>query len=202
MAENTNDDKGLFWNSEGSDRLYDANSLGKWLSKFFTNGVFAGDLEVTPVGGMVISMAPGYVNINNPDSTAPGGKVRLFDEAVNFTIEQANTVYPRIDTLVLERNDNDREITAKVVMGTAAATPEPTLPVRTSSVYQLVLAEIYVDTGTTVIDAEDITMKRTDDSVCGLVTGTVTNNQITYGNTDLTPGVSELADGAVYFMYE
>ena len=201
MSE-THDEKGLFWNSDGDDRLYDANSLGKWLSRFFTTGVFPGDFEITPVSGMTLSMAPGYVNINNPDSANPGGKVRLFEDDTELTIETAHTVYPRIDTVVIERNDNNRDITVKVIMGTASATPTPTAPVRTSSVYQLVLAEIYVAAGTVSIGADDITMKRTDDSVCGIVTGTVTNNQIYYGNTDLTPGVSELADGAFYFMYE
>ena len=198
---NTNDDKGLFWNSEAGDRKYDANSLGKWQSKFFTNGVFPGDFEVTPVAGMTVSMAPGYVNINNPDSVNIGGKVRIFDEAISFTLDTANTVYPRIDTIVMERNDTDREITVKSVTGIASANPTPAPPVRTTSIYQLVIAEIYVDTGAISIDADDITMKRSDPDVCGIVTGTVSNNQISYGNTDLQPGVSELPDGVVYFMW-
>lgn len=198
----TNDDKGLFWNSEGSDRLYDANSLGKWLAKFFTTGVMPGDFEVTPVNGLTVSMAEGYVNINNPNSANPGGKVRLFDEPTEFTLTMASSLYPRIDTIVIERNETDREITAKVVMGTAAETPAPVAPVRTSSVYQLVIAEIYVDVGATSLSSEDITMKRADASVCGIITGTVANNQILAGTTDLEPGVSELADGTFYFVYE
>ena len=198
----TQDSLGLFWNSEDGDRKYDANSLGKWISKFFTNGVFTGDFEVTPVTGMTIAVAGGYANINNPNSANGGGKVVLLNETQNFTLTTANTVYPRIDTVVIERNDNDREITVKIVTGTASANPAPTAPVRTNSIYQLVVAEIYVDVGTTSISASDITMKRDDNNVCGIITGTVTNNQIVYSDVDLTPNVSELADGTIYFVYE
>lgn len=198
----TNDDKGLFWNSEGSDRLYDANSLGRWLAKFFTTGVMPGDFEVTVVNGLTVSMAPGYVNISNPNSTIPGGKVRLFDEAEQFTLTMASSIYNRIDTIVIERNDTDREITAKVVMGTPAETPSPVPPVRTNSVYQLVIAEIYIPVGATSLTDDNITMKRADASVCGIITGTVSNNQILAGTEDLEPGVSELADGTFYFVYD
>lgn len=201
MSE-THDEKGLFWNSENSDRLYDANSLGKWLSKFFTTGVMPGDFEVTVTNGLTVSMAAGYVNINNPNSANPGGKVRVFDSATSFTLSMASSLNPRIDTIVLERNDTDREITAKVVTGTPAETPSPVAPVRNSSVYQLVIAEILVPTGATSITDENITMKRADSSKCGIITGTVSNNMILIGTQDLEEGVSELADGVVYFVYD
>ena len=199
---NMNDDKGLFWNSENNDRIYDANSLGKWLSKFFTTGVMPGDFEVTVTNGLTVSMAAGYVNINNPDSANPGGKVRVFEEATPFTLTMASSLYNRIDTIVLERNDTNRDITAKVVTGTPAETPSPVAPVRNNSVYQLVIAEIYVPVGATSITNDNITMKRADSSLCGIITGTVSNNMILIGTEDLEEGVSELADGVVYFVYD
>lgn len=202
MATATNDDKGFFWNSAGGDRKYNADSLGKWLSAFFTTGVFAGDCEVTATGSnMQVQMAPGYVNINNPDAANPGGKVRLFEAITTLTVETADAYSPRIDTVVIERNDNTREITAKIVTGVASATPTATAPVRNGSIYQLVLAEIYVAAGVTQILNSNITMKRSDPALCGIITGTVTNNQIMAGTTDLTPGESELADGVFYFVY-
>lgn len=199
---NTNDDKGLFWNSENSDRLYDANSLGKWLSKFFTTGVMPGDFEVTVTNGLTVSMAGGYVNIDNPDSANPGGKVRLFEDATSFTLTMASSLYNRIDTIVLERNETDREITAKAITGTPAETPSPVEPVRTNSIYQLVVAEIYIPVGATSLTNDNITMKRADSNLCGIITGTVANNKILIGTEDLEEGVSELADGTVYFVYD
>lgn len=188
------DDKGLFWNSQGSDRLYDADSFEKWIKKFFTTGVFSGDLEVTAGTGMSVSMAPGYVNIN--------GKIKLFEDDTDFTLSMADGTNPRIDTVVIERNDDNREITAKIVTGTPSAIPSPTAPVRTDTIYQLVVAEIYVAAGATSITSANITRKVDDNSVCGVITGTVANNQLSYGDTDLTAGESELADGTFYFVYE
>lgn len=157
---------GLFWNSVGEDRLYDADSFSEWLQKFFTNGVFANELEVKATTGLKIAVSKGYANI--------GGKVRFFDETNYFTLTPANTSYPRIDTVVIERNNTNREITMKLVVGDLSGNnPAPTLPVRNSSIHQLVLAEIYLPAGATKITQANIKDKRADSSVCGFVKGTV-----------------------------
>lgn len=195
MARNLDDSKGLFWDSQGGDRKYNASSFERWLSKFFTTGVFAGDCEVTAgESGLSVVMASGYANTN--------GKVRFFDDSTILTLATADGYNPRIDTVVIERNDNNREITVKIVTGTPSATPVPVAPIRTGSIFQLVIAEIYVDVGATSISEENITRTVTDETRCGVVTGTVANNQIMYGTEDLTPGVSELANGTFYFVYE
>lgn len=195
-----NEDKGLFWNSLGGDRLYDAESMGKWLSKFFTSGVFAGDCAVTPGTGLSVNVAPGYVNIANPDAANPGGKVVIFDTSTNLTLELADGSKNRIDTVVVERNDNDREITLKIVKGTAATTPSATAPVRTAAIYQIVLAEIYIGAGATSISSSNITDKRNDPFVCGVITGTL--NNFSYGTEALLSGVDALATGTFYFQYQ
>jgi hypothetical protein len=51
--------------------------------------------------------------------------------------------------------------------------PTPTAPARSGAIYELVLAEIYVGAGATEILQKDITDKRADKTVCGIVTGTV-----------------------------
>lgn len=154
-------DHAFFYNSVDGDRVYDADSFEYWLKKFFTTGVFTGDCAVSPTSGMGIQMAAGYANVD--------GKVKFFENASSFTLSTANPSHDRIDTVVIERNDSDRDITAKVVTGTASASPTATAPVRTGGVYQLVVAQIYVAAGATSIAAADITDKRTDTSVCGYV---------------------------------
>ena len=157
---------GLFWDSISGDRVYNAASFEEWLKKFFTTGVFNGDLEVTANGSMVVNVGTGYSNVD--------GKVRFFDQIQQFTISPANGTYPRIDTVVVERNDTDREITMKVVTGQySGETPQPTAPVRTGGVFQIVLAEVYVGAGVTALTQADITDKRPDNTVCGWVVGTV-----------------------------
>lgn len=203
MASNTNDNYGLFWNSQGGDRKYDADSFGRWASKFMTTGVFTGDCEVTPkTNAMAVYVAPGFINIINENALDKNAKILILDEQKELVLDMADAVNPRIDTVVLERNDNERLMSVKIVKGTAAPTPSPIAPVRTDSVYQLVLAQIYVGAGVSSITSDKITMKRSDPSLCGVITGTVSNNQITYGTEDMTEGVSELADGVFYFVYE
>ena len=155
-----------FYNSENGDRVYDADSFSNWLKKFFTTGVFEGDCQVTALGDMVVNLAPGYANIM--------GKVKELENQT-FTLEPADGSYPRIDTIVIERNDTDRDITAKVVTGQLSGnTPAPTPRVWENGVYQLVVAEIYVAAGATEVTQANITDKRSDPDVCGIVAGTVT----------------------------
>lgn len=157
---------GLFWNAVSGDRLYDADSFAEWLRKFFTTGVFADELFVSAQGGMVVEVATGYANIS--------GKVRFFDTATNFTMSAANSTYPRIDTVVIESNITDRTITLKTVTGLYSGyTPAATAPVRTSSIYQIVLAQILVGAGVTEITQANITDTRQNTDICGYVTGTV-----------------------------
>jgi len=157
---------GLFWNSVSSDRLYDADSFSEWLKKFFTTGVFNGDLQVLAASGMDVTVQTGYANVE--------GKVRFFDTATALTLAPASGTYPRIDTIVVERNDTDREITIKYIQGTySGSTPVPTAPVRSGGVYQIVLAQIYVATGATEILQSNITDTRADNNLCGWVVGTV-----------------------------
>lgn len=154
-----------FYNSNNGDRLYDADSFSDWLKKFFTTGVFTGDLQVLESSGMQVAVQTGYANIK--------GKVKFFDEATYLDVNNANATYDRIDTVVVERNDTDRDFSLKVVAGSATDTPTATAPVREGNIYQLVLAEIYVKAGVTAITQADITDKRLDSSVCGIVASTV-----------------------------
>ena len=154
-------DHALFYNSDNGDRIYDADSFSEWLRKFFTNGVFQGDLQVSAKNGMQISVAPGYVNI--------GGKVRIFTTISTFTVENANPSYDRIDVVVVERNDTDRDITLKIVTGNASLNPVAPVMVRANGIYQLCLAQITVRKGITEITQAAITDTRMNSSICGIV---------------------------------
>lgn len=160
------DQYGLFWDSFNGDRVYNASSFEEWLRKFFYTGVFNGDLEVTATDSMVVEVGTGYCNVE--------GKVRNFDQSQQFTISPANGTYPRIDTVVIERNDTNREITMKVVTGQYSGdNPQPTAPVRTGGIYQIVLANIHVDAGITELTQANIEDTRPNQELCGWVVGTV-----------------------------
>lgn len=156
----------LFYNSivtdNVGDRPYDADSFSLWLSKFFTTGVFAGEFAVTEVSGMTVTVSGGYVNIN--------GKVMIFDDTT-LALSQANPSLARTDSIVIERNDTDRQFYLKVVKGVDGGSPTP--PVRTGGIYQLVIARVLVRAGATSITRANIQDTRADKDLCGIVAGTV-----------------------------
>ena len=162
----------LFYNSINDDRPYDADSFADWLKKFFTTGVFKDELQVSAVSGMGISVSAGYVNIN--------GKVMEF-ATTPLTIGTADGTYYRIDSVIIERNDTDRQFYIKVVQGNTGTedSVQGVTPVRSGAIYQLVIARIMVRPGATAITQADITDTRADSDLCGIVASTVTEMDFT-----------------------
>lgn len=160
-------DYGYFFNSDSSDRTYDADSFEEWLKPFFTNGVFNGDLQVTAQAtpNMSVKVAAGRAFID--------GKLGRWTAANTLAIATAPGSYSRIDTIVLRNDRTNRRISLEVVTGTASANPQPTAPTRTNDVYELVIAQITVETGVTEITSSKIFDTRTDETLCGWVTATV-----------------------------
>lgn len=158
-------DHALFYKSVNGDRVYDDTSFEHWLKKFFTSGVFLNDLQVTANNDMTVTVNGGYVNID--------GKVKIFENPTPLIIETAGATYPRIDSIVLERNDTERDITLKVVKGGYSSLPLAHTPVREEGVYQLVIAQIWVDAGVIKITQADISDTRSNKEICGFVAAAV-----------------------------
>ena len=155
----------FFYNSQGGDRIYDADSFEYWLKKFFTTGVFTGDCQVVANDDTTVTVKPGYTNVE--------GKVKVFLDDQILQLETAGSTYGRIDTVVIERNDTERDVFVKVITGGYSSDPIPTAPVRENGVYQLVIAQISVAAGATRITQEEITDTRMNSDLCGIVTGAV-----------------------------
>lgn len=160
------------------DREANSDQLADWLAHYFRNGIFkdaSGTLgfKTIPSSGMTISVKPGAAQING----------RFCTETANtpFTISGVNAVSGRIDLVVLRLNleTSARNISLMVIEGTAAASPAaPYSSIsRTSSIYDLVLAEIHVPAGTEEITTgmisdmrtRTITVDDTDLECCGVV---------------------------------
>lgn len=155
----------FFYASENHDRIYNAASFEYWLKKFFTTGVFTGDLQVTANDDMTVTLSGGYANVD--------GKVKFFEKSQKLQLETAHAADDRIDSIVIERNDTDRDVNVRVITGEYSDSPMPVTPVRENGVYQLVVAQISVVHGAVKITQADITDTRTDTELCGIVTGTV-----------------------------
>ena len=160
---------GYFFNSTNNDRTYNAESFEAWIKPLLSNGVFSTGMKVSAQStpNMSVSVAAGYANIN--------GKVACWASDNTLSIATAPGTYPRIDTVVLRRDNTNRKISLEVVTGTPASTPSATAPTRTADVYELVIAQIYVGVGVTSIANANITDTRTNTTLCGLVTCPVEN---------------------------
>lgn len=158
---------GYFYNSQNSDRKYNADSFETWLRPFFISGVFQGSLQVKAQESpdMTVQVTPGYANLQ--------GKPAHWPDTNNLTLATASGVYSRIDTIVLRRDNTNRAISIEVVTGAASANPQPTAPTRTADVFELVLAQILVGVGVTAITAANISDTRMNSDICGYVAATV-----------------------------
>lgn len=184
----TGESFGLFWNDENGDRTYDASSFEYWLKKFFTSGVFNGDLEVQATSGMTLQVGSGYTNVD--------GKVKFWNGEFAITLDAANSTYPRIDTIVITRDNVNREIRCEKVTGAYSVdVPQPTAPVRNSEIYQLVIAQVYVPAGATGITQSNITDTRPDPELCGYITGTVTEMDFSQFSAQFAAYYNEFVNG-------
>lgn len=165
--------KSGFWNAllvNGEyDRKYNAEDYSDNLAVVISNGVLkstADDLKVS-ASGLVISVAAGRGWIN--------GKYYYNDSNYAFTAITAPTGGKRYDRVMLRysKDLSSREISLVYVQGTVANDPVKPTPTRSGNIYELVLADIFVDTNATSVT---ITDQRANADLCGWVYSTAGDN--------------------------
>ncbi len=161
-----------FYNSENGDRKYNADGHSDFMSPFFAPGVFQGSLQVTANNDMTVTIAPGYAWVPIAGSTVK--RLKHFTEPITVDIEAASGTLDRIDTIVVRRNDTDRDVTAEYVKGALSTEPVPTAPTRSGAVYEQVLCQISIPAGSVRITQDMITDTRMDSDLCGYVCATIT----------------------------
>lgn len=150
------------------DRKYNANDYSDNLAVVIGNGVLrseSDDLKCT-ASGMAVSVNVGRAWIN--------GHYYINDSVYTFSATPTIIGGKRYDRVML-RLDNQlsgRKISLVYVQGDEAATPVKPAPTRTENIFDLVLADVYVDTNATSVVVTDT---RSDDSICGWVFGTTGN---------------------------
>lgn len=164
-----------FYDSLNHDRLYNAQQMSAIFDGIINDGVFASvgsHFSVVPGTGMHVLVKSGRAWFNSTWT--------LNDSDIDLTIDAADSLLGRIDTVVLEVNSEQatRANSIKVVKGTAASTPaKPTLT-NTTTVHQHPLAHITVVKNTTAITASmiEIVVGKTD---CPFVTAILQTTDIT-----------------------
>lgn len=164
-----------FYDSLNHDRLYNAQQMSAIFDGIINDGVFASvgsHFSVVPGTGMHVLVKSGRAWFNSTWT--------MNDSDIDLTIDAADSLLGRIDTVVLEVNSEQatRANSIKVVKGTAASTPaKPTLT-NTTTVHQHPLAHITVAKNTTAITASmiEIVVGKTD---CPFVTAILQTTDIT-----------------------
>ncbi len=152
------------------DRVYLAEHFAKYFASFIGNGIFGGksnelqvrEKETASMGVRVLSgqaWIDGYWYEN--------------DDEHPLTIDIADGVLHRIDSVVVRWNHSERIIRLAVKKGVAATNPVAPIVQRDDDYYELKLADIYIKAGTTSITQSNITDKRLNTSECGLVIGVI-----------------------------
>jgi Skp family chaperone for outer membrane proteins len=141
------------------DRRYLASQWAEYFNKFICNGVYGNptnQCRVRPGSGLSVIVSSGNAFIN--------GYWYTNDEDLTLTIPTNNSGSSRTDSVRLRFDDTKRTITAQVFSGDVDN-------VRNDIYYDLKIAEIIVKSGDIEISASNITDTRTDENVCGFVTG-------------------------------
>lgn len=165
MAQNSGFFDSLEVNGE-YDRMYSANDYCDNLATIITNGVRYSpddDLAVTPAGGMALSVNIGRAWINGHYYYNDAVYTELtVPTAPTGTNKRIDRVILRLDTTVAVRN-----ISLMLLQGTAAAEPTAPALTRTEDIYDIALADIYIDAAQTALDVTDIVDQRENENVCG-----------------------------------
>ena len=164
-------ERSWFFNAEQTgedeyDRVYLAEDFAKYFSLFISNGVFPNPstgLQVLAqtVPNMTVTLKPGFAFINGYGYENTSDYV--------FTIDTADGVLNREDSIFIRWYLTDRKIAAYKAVGTPGAEASHVDLIRTKDYWDLCVARITVKAGVTSITQSAITDTRLNTDLCGIV---------------------------------
>lgn len=151
-----------FFNDVDGDRIYYAEDFAEYFIPFFTNGIFNNGCQVLGnTNDMAVNVSTGRAFIN-------GYRYRN-KQSKTLTIENADGVLNRIDNIVIRLDLTNRNISTQVIKGSFLNNPVAPDLTRTSTIYDLRIAKVYIPAGTTEITQDLIEDCRFINSDCGNV---------------------------------
>lgn len=147
------------------DRAITSDPYRKLLKTLFTNGILpdvSTNLQVMAKEGLTLSVLSGFAMVE--------GCMKLQEKDLTITLDPGDSL-PRIDRVVmrLDVNDDVRACELAIIKGTPATSPIAPNLVRSSSVYDICLAAVTVNSNTQEIINANIEDTRYDDDVCGVI---------------------------------
>ncbi len=161
-------EKSSFFNSVSGDRVYRAEEWAEYFASFIGNGVFpvpSTSLQVVAGSGMAVAVKTGKAWIN--------GYFYYNTSDLPVTLATADGVLNRIDRIVVRWDLTERKISVAVKSSAPATSPAAPALQRDADAYELCLADVLVGAGVTAISQANITDRRLDGSLCGVVAGVV-----------------------------
>jgi hypothetical protein len=145
-----------FYDSLNGDRKYNATQMSRLFEGVISDGIMASvgqALVVSAAGGMVVNVGTGRAWFNYTWT--------LNDTILPLTVDAAETVLNRIDSVILEVNTDFavRANTIRILKGSPAASPVAPSLANTATLKQVSLADIFVGANVTSINAGNITNK-------------------------------------------
>lgn len=146
--------KSGFFNAENHDRLYNADNFNSLIDTIKEDGIdnYGAKLEVSEGDGLTVQVGVGRCYFDS--------HWLVNDGILVVGLDPASPVAPRIDAIVVEISETDRNGVIKSVTGTPNETPTPPELIDTSTVHQHALAYVEVDTRATEVG--EITDARTE----------------------------------------
>lgn len=162
-------DSQVTYESDGTpvyDRAISSAPLRELIKKMLTNGVLPNpstNLQVQSGTGMTVVVNPGFAVIE--------GGLKYEETQRTLVVQASDATYDRIDTVVMRWNDNPnaRNCDLYVVQGAPASTPVRPELNRSSSVYEIGLADLFVAAGSSAISMARITDTRYEAERCGII---------------------------------
>lgn len=169
--------------------LYSAEDAQLWMATR-TSGVYANDdFPLTANGTMTVTLGLGQAWLKYGRFN---GCAYANTTAKTFTLDMSDSQYTRIDRLCIRVEPLNNACYAYIKKGTPSETPTPPALQADSAAYEISPYEITVKAGATGINASDITDKRLDESVCGLMRDGVTRIDTSVINAQVSGFVREL----------
>ncbi len=166
----TINDYGFPFSSVGTDRQYGSAEWRDYFSRLISDGIIqnnANECKVKP------QLTPNKTVFVDTGSIVITGAMLVVSAKVNLTIDQNTSGQARIDRIVARLNIADRKIEFAVLKGTPAVSPVAKALTRTSTVYELGLADITLANGYSTITESVINDKRWDVDLCGASSMTI-----------------------------
>ena len=136
-----------FFNGQNN---YGQEEFSRYFSNIYENGVNVTDsdmgMKVTRYSSTSLRVATGFAIVNG---------YYLYQDVTKSITVTKNSTYDRIDRVVVRLDISNMTVSIELKQGTASSKPTAPSLTRTSSIYELSLAQIYVSSASGVTNVTD-----------------------------------------------